>query len=161
GGVCLYFAGSSTLTGDGTPPPGALIDLSGLTSCMLYGRAPGEGPVLSAPVNLDDTVRCEVANVTWRHTRSAGYTGSALRVSNTREGKVVNCDFEACDGNLISGWGPDQCLFEGNHFEDFRQGISLHWTDTATVGRDIVLRRNWFTGARRVPIEMGPGGEQR
>lgn len=160
-GVCLYFAGTATLLVDAASPPKAVIDLAGLTGCRVYGRAPGEGPVLSGPINLDHTVRCEVANITWRGTRPAGYEGSALRASSSLEARIINCDFQACDGNLVVGWGADRCLLEGNHFADFHQGISLHWTNTATVGRDIIIRRNWFTGARRVALEMGPGGVQR
>jgi hypothetical protein len=83
---------------------------------------------------------------------------TAIRLDGATDVLIVNNDFDRVRGGVITGWGLDRSTISGNHFREFGQGINLAFTNQRHRGRNIVVERNIFTGATRMPIEVGPLG---
>jgi hypothetical protein len=69
---------------------------------------------------------------------------------------IANNSFHDVTGNVIDGWGLDQSTIAGNQFYDSWQPINLEFNNDPTLGRDITIEYNYFSGTRRMDIEVGP-----
>jgi len=83
---------------------------------------------------------------------------TAIKLDGASDALIINNDFHAVTGDVITGSGLDRSMISGNHFVDCGQCINLDFNDDTARGRDIVIERNIFTGTTRMPLEVGPLG---
>lgn len=83
---------------------------------------------------------------------------TAIKMDGATDLLIVNNDLNRMRGAVITGWGLDRSTISGNHFREFGQGINLAFANERHRGRNIVVERNVFSGATRMPIEVGPQG---
>jgi acetyltransferase-like isoleucine patch superfamily enzyme len=83
---------------------------------------------------------------------------TAIKLDGASDALIINNDFNRVRGSVITGWGLDRSTISGNHFHGFGQGINLQFNNERQRGRNIVVERNIFSGATRMPIEVGPLG---
>jgi hypothetical protein len=83
---------------------------------------------------------------------------TAIKLDGASDALIINNDFHAVTGGVITGSGLDRSTISGNHFFDCGQCIKLDFDNDTTRGRDIVIERNIFTGTTRMPLEVGPLG---
>jgi hypothetical protein len=146
------------VNGPGAGTSGA-FDFSNMSDWTIRGRAPGQGFVFDG--SLVNAVRARdwaVGNCTFNNQSSNGYDGSAIRMNNGSFGTVINNDFNNVQGNVLGMYSIDNITFDGNHFTDCRQPISIQEPSNAdrSLGRNILITRNVFLGTERAAIEVGP-----
>jgi hypothetical protein len=83
---------------------------------------------------------------------------AAIKLDGASGALIINNDFHAGTGGVITGSGLDRSTISGNHFVDCGQCINLDFNNDTARGRDIVIERNIFTGTARMPVEVGPLG---
>lgn len=107
---------------------------------------------IASTVDLSGSLRATVAECTFNDTETA------IKIDGATGALIVNNDFNRVRGAAVTGWGLDRSTISGNHFRDFGQGINLQFNNERQRGRDILVERNVFSGATRMPIEVGPLG---
>jgi hypothetical protein len=83
---------------------------------------------------------------------------TAIKLDGASDALIVNNDFHAVTGDVITGSRLDRSTISGNHFFDCGECIKLDFDDDTARGRDIVIERNIFMGTARMPVEVGPLG---
>jgi hypothetical protein len=83
---------------------------------------------------------------------------AAIKLDGATDALIINNDFYAVTGGVITGSGLDRSTISGNHFVDCGQCINLDFNNDTARGRDIVIERNIFMGTARMPVEVGPLG---
>ena len=158
-GVTIWADGQVNIfNAPGAGTSGA-FDLSGKTDWTIRGRAPGEGFVFEGSlINADNASRWAVGDSTFNDQASNGYNGSAIRMNGASFATVINNDFNRAGGNVLGMYDLDNITFDGNHFTDCWEPISIQEPSTGdrSLGRNIVMERNVFIGTQRAAIEVGP-----
>lgn len=106
----------------------------------------------ASTVDLSGSLRATVAECTFNDTETA------IKIDGATGALIVNNDFNRVRGAAVTGWGLDRSTISGNHFREFGQGLNLQFNNERQRGRDILVERNVFSGATRMPIEVGPLG---
>jgi len=83
---------------------------------------------------------------------------TAIKLDEASGALIVNNEFRAVAGGVITGWGLDRSTISGNHFYDCGQCINLAFNNDRERGRGIAIERNIFKGVARMPVEVGPIG---
>ena len=166
-GTTITGKSGVTLLADGpvniVNAPGAgtngAFDFSGKSDWTIRGRTPGQGFVFDRSlINATDAGHWAVGDSTFNNQASNGYDGSAIRMNDASFGTVINNDFNSAGGNVLGMYNLDNITFDGNHFTNCWQPISIQEPTTSdhSLGRNIVMTRNVFLGTQRAAIEVGP-----
>jgi hypothetical protein len=107
---------------------------------------------VGSSIDLTESRRVTVAECSFNDSEMA------IKLDGATDVLIVNNDFNRIRGSVITGWGLDRSTISGNHFREFGQGINLDFNNERHRGRNIVVERNIFSGATRMPIEVGPLG---
>jgi len=110
--------------------------------------------VIASNVNNWQVIECIFNNTP---SISSG-AGSAVEVSGSSGGKILNCDFNSCDGQIIGQFSPDNLTVSGNHFTGCFQ-LGFAHSNSTSQGRNMKFTNNVFTGEVGGGIEMTGDGE--
>jgi hypothetical protein len=158
-GVTVWADGPVNIVNAPGAGTNGAFDFSGQSDWTIRGRAPGEGFVFDRSlVNATGASRWAVGDSTFNYQDSNGYDGSAIRMNGASFGTVINNDFDSAGGNVLGMYNLDNITFDGNHFVNCYQPISIQEPTTTdySLGRNIVMTRNVFLGTQRAAIEVGP-----
>ena len=158
-GITVWADGTVNIVNAPGAGTNGAFDFSGKSHWTIRGRAPGEGFVFDrSSINATGASHWAVGNSTFNNQASNGYDGSAIRMNGASFGTVINNDFNNAGGNVLGMYNLDNITFDGNHFTDCWQPISIQEPPTAdhSLGRNIVITHNVFVGFQRAAIEVGP-----
>lgn len=90
----------------------------------------------------------------------SGNDGNSIEfTTGLSSGRISNCIFDPVDGdNGIYGYNWDNLIIANNHFKHGNEGIHLiaHYD----ASRDLLIEQNYFTGLRRMAVEIQGGGSR-
>jgi hypothetical protein len=106
------------------PGPGSAgaFDFGGMSSWVVRGKAPGQGFIFNNTlINADRasgtaTAPWAVGDCVFNNVASNGLNGSAIRMTGTSFGRVINNDFNGCLGNVLGQYDWDNIDISGNKF---------------------------------------------
>jgi hypothetical protein len=135
------------------------FDFSGRSDWTIRGQASGKGFVFDRSlINATGAKNWAVGDSTFNDQASNGYDGSAIRMNDASFGTVINNDFNSAQGNVLGMYNLDNITFDGNHFTDCWEPIAIQEPTNGdhSLGRNIAITNNVFTGTQRAAIEAGP-----
>lgn len=148
---------------DGAPGPGSagVFDFGGMSSWVVRGKAPGQGFIFNNTlINADAangtaTAPWAVGNCVFNNVAGNGLNGSAIRMTGTSFGRVINNDFNGCLGNVLGQYDWDNIDISGNKFIGCWQPVSIDQGTDINRGRNIKFIQNLVTGELRAGFETG------
>lgn len=146
-----------TLWADGVVNVSGNFDFSNLSGWTVRGKSPGHGFVFNGcRINATGAHQFAVGNNVFNNQPSNGFDGSGVQLTGASVGLVINNDFNGSQGNVLGMYNLDNITFDGNHFVNCRQPLSLQGNSSTAQGNNIVIKNNVFVGTTRAAMEIGP-----
>jgi hypothetical protein len=155
-GVCVHANGLVKIVGGPGPGSAGAFDGGGLSGWAITGEDPDKGgfDFDRTLINASAATGYGITCVDIHDVASNGYDGSAIRIGNSRNGVIVNCDLWSCIGNVIGMYNMDTITFDGIHMDSCAEGFPIH--SNSGTGNHLHWLRCCFSNMSRACIEVGP-----